>query len=165
MANLGQTQCNTNSRIILCSSHWHRHHAFCMFLRSSSLSRSNLLQKKNIYILAICTSNISVAVYAALRYTRLEGAIHLVRSSSDGMGDHLADISRDIWIYIRPAELAVPIMLGFGTLGHVPASYRLHKDYAWAIYKHIHGNTELRLRYVTYKVLPSDAIPCDLAKI
>ncbi|GFF46142.1 hypothetical protein IFM46972_07970 [Aspergillus udagawae] len=116
------------------------------------LSLDAIYHKNNICLLAICASNICVAVYAVLQYTKIEGAIDSVRASTDGMGDHLVDISRDIWIYIRPAELAVPVMLGIGTLVLVPASCRLHKDYAWAIYKCIQGNTELRLRYIAYKV-------------
>ncbi|KAB8227311.1 uncharacterized protein BDW43DRAFT_255286 [Aspergillus alliaceus] len=116
------------------------------------LSLDAIHHKNNVSLLAICISNICIVVYSVLQFLKMRGATRSLRYEKDGMGHPLVDSSRDIWKYMRPAELAVPIILGMASLIIIPAAYRLHKDYAWAIYKCIHGSAELRVRYMAYEI-------------
>ncbi|KAE8152084.1 hypothetical protein BDV25DRAFT_170857 [Aspergillus avenaceus] len=108
--------------------------------------------KNNISLVAICTSNVCIVVYAVMQYLKMRETVQSLRYGKDGMGHPLADSSRDIWASLRPAELAVPIILSACSLFIIPIAYRLHKDYAWAIYKSIHGSSLLRFRYLAYEV-------------
>ncbi|KAF7591071.1 hypothetical protein BBP40_002033, partial [Aspergillus hancockii] len=116
------------------------------------LSLDAIHHKNNISLVAICVTNTCIVVYSALQYTKMRGATHSLQYAHDIYNHPLADPSTDIWKWMRPAELAVPIILGLGSLTIIPAAYRLHKEYAWAIYKCIHGSADMRWRYLAYEI-------------
>ncbi|KAF5860110.1 hypothetical protein ETB97_002017 [Aspergillus alliaceus] len=75
---------------------------------------------------------------------------HTLQFNYDIVGRPLANPTRDIWISMQPAEILIPLVLGLASLTIIPIAYRLHKDYAWAIYKSIYGSADLRLRFVFF---------------
>ena len=122
------------------------------------LSMDAIHHKNNISLLAICLTNVCIVVYAVLQYIKMRDVTYSLQGTTDGMGNHLVDWSRDIWPSMQPAEVAIQAVLAVSSLVIIPAAYRLHTDYAWAIYKCIHGSPELRLRYLAYEVRISDMI-------
>ncbi|KAE8343461.1 hypothetical protein BDV24DRAFT_149715 [Aspergillus arachidicola] len=121
-------------------------------LYETLLSLDAIHHKNNILLAAICISNTCIVVYSVLQYMRMRVTTHTLQYSQDSTGRPLADPTRDIWALMQPAELLVAIILGITSLGIIPAAFRLHKDYAWAIYKCIHGSADLRLRYLAYEI-------------
>ncbi|KAB8234472.1 uncharacterized protein BDW43DRAFT_299543 [Aspergillus alliaceus] len=103
--------------------------------------------KNNILLAAICVSNVCVFVYSVLQCMKMRETTHTLQFNYDIVGRPLADPTRDIWISMQPAEILIPLVLGLASLTIIPIAYRLHKDYAWAIYKSIYGSADLRLRF------------------
>ncbi|GAB1202616.1 hypothetical protein APSETT445_001235 [Aspergillus pseudonomiae] len=120
------------------------------------LSLDAIHHKNNISLLAICLTNVCIVVYAVLQYIKMRDVTYSLQGTADGMGNHLVDWSRDIWPSMQPAEVTIQAVLAVSSLVIIPAAYRLHTDYAWAIYKSIHGSPELRLRYLAYEVSISE---------
>lgn len=58
----------------------------------------------------------------------------------------------DWWAYVQPAELAVNLILGICILPTWFFAYQVHKEYKWAIYRRIHGDTSIKIRYLAYEV-------------
>ncbi|QMW26926.1 hypothetical protein G4B84_002215 [Aspergillus flavus NRRL3357] len=116
------------------------------------LSINAIHHNNNISLLAVCLTNVCIVVYAVMQYIKMREVTDSLQGTADGMGNPLVDWSRDIWPSMRPAEFAIPAVLTISSLVIIPAAYRLHKDYAWAIYKRIHGSPELRLRYLAYEI-------------
>ncbi|KAE8165646.1 hypothetical protein BDV40DRAFT_308952 [Aspergillus tamarii] len=116
------------------------------------LSLDAIHHKNNISLLAICLTNICIVVYAVMQYIKMRDITHSLQGSADGMGNPLVDWSRDIWPSMRPAEVAIQAVLTICSVVIIPFAYRLHTDYAWAVYKCIHGSPELRLRYLAYEI-------------
>ncbi|OGM46128.1 hypothetical protein ABOM_004877 [Aspergillus bombycis] len=116
------------------------------------LSLDAIHHKNNISLLAICLTNVCIVVYAVLQYIKMRDVTYSLQGAADGMGNPLVDWSRDIWPSMQPAEVTIQAILAATSLVIIPAAYRLHTDYAWAIYKCIHGSPELRLRYLAYEI-------------
>ena len=64
----------------------------------------------------------------------------------------LVDLDVDFCKRIGPAQIACPIIFGTCSLIIGPCAHQLHKDYAWAIYRSIHGDMSINTRLLTYEV-------------
>lgn len=107
--------------------------------------------KNNILLFAICIANLCIVAYAGLQCTTMqETTARLYRDRF--FSPALVDTTRNVWPRIRPAEILVPIILAISSVVLWPCAYFMHRDYAWAIYKCVHGNSETRMRYMAYEV-------------
>lgn len=107
--------------------------------------------KNNILLLAICIANLCIVVYAGLQVTTMQETTARLYEERFGVPT-LIDTTRNVWPRIQPAEILVPIILALSSLVLWPCAYFMHRDYAWAIYKCVHGNSETRMRYMAYEV-------------
>ncbi|GFF24191.1 UPF0658 Golgi apparatus membrane protein C23H3.04 [Aspergillus udagawae] len=117
-----------------------------------SLSLNAMHHKNNIQLFAICICNAFVVAFAAMQYPAMKSFCITMPIQRGPYGQPLVDTSRNIWPQIRGPQLAVPIVIGLCTLGIWWFAFRLHKQYAWAIYRCVQGDSHTRDRHLAYEV-------------
>lgn len=119
--------------------------------------------KNNIQLLAICISNCLILTFAAMQYRELLETSISLPMQRDMFNETLVHLDYDWWAYVKPAELAVNLILGICILPTWFFAYQVHKEYKWAIYRRIHGDTVIKIRYLAYEVsLPFFYHPFDI---
>lgn len=103
-------------------------------------------------LLAICVSNACALVFSIMLYRNMKEIVNEMPNERDGMNQPLVDPDRNIWSLIRGFQLACPILIGLCTLATWASSFQLQKQYAWAIYRSVQGDSETRSRYLNYEV-------------
>ncbi|KAJ5110099.1 hypothetical protein N7532_002744 [Penicillium argentinense] len=64
----------------------------------------------------------------------------------------LVNINRDFWKYVQPAELAINLILAVCIMPTWFFAYQVHKEYKWAIYRRIHGDSGIKTFLVLTKI-------------
>ncbi|CAI7587079.1 unnamed protein product [Penicillium manginii] len=108
--------------------------------------------KNNIQLLAICISSCLILAFAAMQYRELLEISIRLPQQYDMYYEPLVHREMDWWAYVQPAELAVNLILGICILPTWFFAYQVHKEYKWAIYRRIHGDTSIKIRYLAYEV-------------
>jgi hypothetical protein len=90
--------------------------------------------------------------FAAMQYPAMKSFCITMPIQRGPYDQPLVDTSRNIWPQIRGPQLAVPIVIGLCTLGIWWFAFRLHKQYAWAIYRCVQGDSHTRARHLAYEV-------------
>jgi hypothetical protein len=107
--------------------------------------------KNNILLFAICISNVCSNIFAAMRCVSMQQYTTSLFEDAESV-PALVNSSWDVWPRIQPAEILVPVVTSLGTGVLWPCAYYLHREYSWAIYKCVHGSSEIRMRYLAYEV-------------
>ena len=108
--------------------------------------------KNNILLFAICVSNVCSNIFAVMRCISMQDTTARLFAGSAESIPALVNSSWNVWPRIQPAEILVPVVTGLGTFVLWPCAYYLHREYSWAIYKCVHGSSEIRMRYLAYEV-------------
>lgn len=58
----------------------------------------------------------------------------------------------EIWQSLQPVLLAAFVCVGACSIGLPFVTYYLHQVFAWAIYKHISADVDVRRRHLQYQV-------------
>ncbi|XHF98457.1 hypothetical protein AWENTII_002006 [Aspergillus wentii] len=116
------------------------------------LSVDAIYHKNNILLFAVCISNVCCLIFSGMQYMQMHHTIHLLATARDVNFDPLVDLSVDVWARVQPALLVNPIVIGLSTLAMWPLACQLHKEFAWAIYLHIHAGSDTRARYLAYEI-------------
>lgn len=128
--------------------------AFVIFacLYTALLSLDAIYYKNNIQLLAICIANCLTLVFAALQYDGILDEVKTLPLARDASGNALVNTDRDFWSYAQPAGLMANIVIGICIPLACLFAYRIHKDYKWAVYRRIHGDTTIKVQYLAYEV-------------
>jgi hypothetical protein len=116
------------------------------------LSLDAVHHRNNMLLLAICVSNACALAFSILLYRNMKETINEMPSQRDGMNQPLVDPERNIWTLIQGFQIASPIFIGLCTLATWASAFQLQKEYAWAIYRSVQGDSDTRSRYLTYEV-------------
>lgn len=120
------------------------------------LSWDALRLKNTIQIIGICCFNWALCLYGALQEVQIRDTLRhlndvLLRSTVDGEdGDRLED-------KMQKTTIAVPALLGIGSVLVSFIGWKLYHEFAWTIYKHVSADLQLRRRYMIFEVSSSDA--------
>lgn len=82
----------------------------------------------------------------------MRDAVRDLPTARDAHLEHLVNVNFDFLGRVDPALIACPVVFAICTVLIWPSAYRLHKDYAWAIYRTIHGDTSIKIRFIAYEV-------------
>lgn len=115
------------------------------FLYQIGLTWDALRLKNTIQILGLCAYNIGLIIYAAVQTDQINQAIALLVG-----GDQNVDGSLNS--DVRPFLIAVPCVIGLGTILMCFAALKLYQEFAWTIYKHISADLGMRRRYLVYQI-------------
>lgn len=124
-------------------------------LYTAVLSVDAIYCKNNILLLAICINNCLILAFSAMQYREILEVSKRLPLARDMFGNTLVDVDRDIWSYVQPAELIADIVIGVCTPPAWFFAYQIHKEYKWVIYRRIHGDTIVKVRYLAYEVTNS----------
>lgn len=116
------------------------------------LSIDAMRHKNNILLFAICISNVLAVAFAAMQYPAMKGFCETMPLQRAMHDQPLVDISRNIWPQIRGPQLAAPLFIGLCSLAVWGLAFKLHKQYAWSIYRSVQGDSQTRARYLAYEV-------------
>ncbi|OJJ69772.1 hypothetical protein ASPBRDRAFT_76469 [Aspergillus brasiliensis CBS 101740] len=115
------------------------------------LSLDAIHHKNNILLLAVCICNACSFAYSVMQLFLMEETTARLFESRFEYPT-LVDTTRNVWPQVQPAEMLVCIVTGMCTLILCPIAYLMHRDYAWAIYKSVHGSLDTRMRYLAYEI-------------
>ncbi|KAJ5166355.1 uncharacterized protein N7482_005136 [Penicillium canariense] len=108
--------------------------------------------KNNLLLFAICVSNVCILAFSGMQAPAMKDIARSLPAARDAEWQPLVDIDIDFWERVGPAHIACPIIFGICTLVIWPCAYQLHKEYAWAIYRSIHGDMRIKTRFLTYEI-------------
>lgn len=117
------------------------------------LSYDAIRYKNNILLSALCICDVCNFVFAAMHFGQMRGIIRrLYHDAHDVRVNPLVKSGEDIWPQAGPALLVIPFIVGVCSSVMWALASKLHRDFAWAIYKHIHADSDVKSRYLTYQV-------------
>ncbi|KAL1639335.1 hypothetical protein SLS58_008048 [Diplodia intermedia] len=116
------------------------------------LSWDSLSSKNNIQLFAQAICNVCLFASAILQYEQVQDVVKGLPPARDATDSPLVDLDIDIWIQIHPALIASIAVFAACSLAMCGLAYKLHKQFAWALYKDISADTSLRTRYLVYQV-------------
>ncbi|KAF2143971.1 uncharacterized protein K452DRAFT_223966 [Aplosporella prunicola CBS 121167] len=108
--------------------------------------------KHNIQLFAICVCNACLLIFTGLLYKEMRWVVPHATEQRDMYNKPLVKLDQDIWVEIGPCLLVCTIITGICTLAMWGFTYRLHKEFAWAIYKHVSADLHMRSRFLTYQI-------------
>lgn len=114
------------------------------FLYQLLLVYDALRLKNTIQIIGLCIYNVGLLVYAAVQMDQIQEAVtNLERENKIGPG---------VWSAERPFLIAIPCIIGLGTVLLTVIAWKLYDEFAWTIYKHISADLRMKRRYLTFQV-------------
>lgn len=114
------------------------------FLYQIALVYDALRLQNTIQVIGLCAYNIGMIIYAAVQVGQINDAV----VGLDGQGD----VDPGLWADVKPYLIAVPCVLGLGTVIMSLLAWKLYDEFAWKIYKHISADLRLKRRYLVYQV-------------
>ena len=107
--------------------------------------------KNTIQIIGLCLYNAGLLVYAAVQIDQINDVQKDLRFRK-GDADHPNAIDPDVWSGVKPFLIAIPCVIGVGTVAMSFVARKLYDEFAWTIYKHISADLRMKRRYLTYQV-------------
>lgn len=108
--------------------------------------------KNNLLLFAICVSNVCILAFSAMQPNSMKEIARRLPHDRDAEWQPLVGLDFDFWKRVDPAQIACPFIFGICTLIIWPCAYQLHREYAWAIYRSIHGDLSIKTRFLAYEV-------------
>lgn len=108
--------------------------------------------KNTIQVIGLVLYNIGLLIYAAIQLDQINDAVHNLSKA------HFMDPG--FWSEIQPFLIALPCVMGLGTVLFAFIAWKLYDEFAWTIYKHISADLRLKRRYLTYQVRALSVFPC-----
>lgn len=117
------------------------------FLYQLLLVYDALRLKNTIQVIGLCIYNVGLLIYAAVQWIQIQDAVNALLYTSGGP---FIDIG--VKHSIRPYLIAVPCIIGLGTVLMSVVAWKLYDEFAWTIYKHISADLRMKRRYLTFQV-------------
>lgn len=118
----------------------------------AGLAFDALRTRNNLQLFGICTFNVGVFIFSIMRYGQThENATNLARNYAI---PHIPFMKEDVpfWPRVQPALIVSSILVGICMVASWLLTFRLNREFAWAIYRHISGSLSIRRKYLTYQV-------------
>lgn len=107
-----------------------------------------LRSKNNIQLFTVCVCNGCIFLVAFLQYMQIH---ETVLTASLQLSEPAASTDR-IWQSTKPILLATLVSIGACSAALPFVTFYLHQEFAWAIYKHISADLDVRRRHLQYQV-------------
>jgi hypothetical protein len=95
--------------------------------------------------------NVGILVYTAIQLDQIKDAITNLRHGPNG-ANYIKPAHQDLWPTVQPYLIAVPCVIGLGTLLLTALAWKLYEEFAWNIYKQISADLRLKRRFLIYQV-------------
>ncbi|KAG5289474.1 hypothetical protein I7I48_08803 [Histoplasma ohiense] len=114
------------------------------FVYELVLTYDALQMKNTIQVIGICICNVGLLIYGAVQTDQIRDAILQLNAGKN--------IDKQIWPDLKPFLIAIPIIIGLGTVCLSFIAWKLYDEFAWTIYKHISADLRMKRRYLTYQI-------------
>jgi hypothetical protein len=108
-----------------------------------------LRMKNTIQVIGVCIANLALMTYTALQVDQIRIALNI-------LGAHGAlkpsNTATQVWEDIRPYLVAIPAIIGLGSVGMAFVSWKLYQVFAWDILKNIGADYRMKKRFLHYQV-------------
>lgn len=116
------------------------------------LAYDALRLENTIQVAGICLYNAGLLIEAAVQYDQIRDTYDFLRLAPQPQTQPQPLIGAGFLPAVRGSILAVPVVLGVGTLGMSYVAWKLYKEYQWSIFENISVDLKVRRRYLTYQV-------------
>jgi len=118
----------------------------------AGLAFDALRARNNLQLFGICAFNLGIFVFGIIRYGQTQDtAVALALNYALGNRPFVkADVA--FWPKVQPALIASTVLVGACMVSSFLLTFRLNREFAWAIYRHISGSLSIRRKYLTYQV-------------
>lgn len=103
--------------------------------------------KNTIQIIGLCIYNLGLLIEAAIQLDQIKDAIALAASRGNDV-----ELKPDFWPSVQPFIIALPCVIGLGTVLLGLTAWKLYEEFSWSIYKHISADLRLKQRYLSYQI-------------
>lgn len=100
--------------------------------------------KNTIQVIGLCVFNLALLIYAAVQMDQIQDAVNALIA--------LNEINLNAWPDSKPFLIAIPCVIGVGTVLLSIVAWKLYDEFAWTIYKHISADLRMKRRYLTFQV-------------
>ena len=117
----------------------------------AALGFDALRTRNNLQLFGICIFNMGVFTFAVMR-------VEQTHVNSDSLAGNIAmgnqPFVKDVpfWSKVQPALIVNAIIPGVFMIATWLLTFRLNREFACAIYRHISGSLSIRRKYLTYQV-------------
>lgn len=118
------------------------------FVYQLVLVYDSLRLKNTIQVIGLCIYNLGLLVYASVQVNQINKAVFELYLSSPS---YLPE-GQLVWPVLRPFLIAVPVLMGVGTVILTYIAWKLYDEFAWTIYKHISADLRMKRRFLTFQV-------------
>ncbi|PSN68082.1 hypothetical protein BS50DRAFT_600036 [Corynespora cassiicola Philippines] len=118
-----------------------------------ALTFDALRLKNNVQVFAISICNALLVVFSIMRYGQTLEVNDGLSTSIAAGNIPLVDHSVEFWGRVQAAMITGTIVLGISTIILWLCAFRLNREFAWAIYRHISGSRQTRRRFLAYETL------------
>ncbi|KAL8709684.1 MAG: hypothetical protein Q9220_005624 [cf. Caloplaca sp. 1 TL-2023] len=114
------------------------------FLYQLLLVYDALRLKNTIQVIGLCLYNIGLLIYATVQMDQIQEAVQQLAANNN--------INQSVWDVERPYLIAIPCIIGLGTVLMAIIAWKLYDEFAWTIYKHISADLRMKRRYLTFQI-------------
>ncbi|EER29286.1 hypothetical protein CPC735_069680 [Coccidioides posadasii C735 delta SOWgp] len=100
--------------------------------------------KNTIQVIGLCVCNLGLLIYGAVQTDQIKDAVNTLSM--------LGNINGEVWGEMKPFLIAIPCIIGLGTVLMAFLAWKLYDEFAWTIYKHISADLRMKRRYLTYQI-------------
>lgn len=118
----------------------------------AALAFDALRIRNNLQLFGICIFNTGVVAFAVMRIGQtLKTSTSLAGNFAQGNRPFVkADVA--FWPRVQPPLIINAIIVGVCMVASWLLTFRLNREFQWAIYRHISGSISIRRKYLTYQV-------------
>ncbi|KAK2043034.1 hypothetical protein LZ31DRAFT_338165 [Colletotrichum somersetense] len=106
-----------------------------------------LRAKNTIQVIGVCISNLALMVYTAIQVEQIEEALSQLKDNRS-----LKHPEDDMWADVKPYLVAIPCILGFGSIAMGFTAWKLYQVFAWDILKTIGADYRMKKRFLHYQI-------------
>ena len=110
-----------------------------------------LRMKNTIQVMFVCAANLALLVFTAIQIDQINEAIDALTRDAGALR------AINLWAEIRPFLVAIPCIVGLGTLIMIFIAWQLYREFAWDILKYIGADYRMKKRFLHYQVCDVDA--------
>ncbi|RMZ76404.1 hypothetical protein DV737_g4851, partial [Chaetothyriales sp. CBS 132003] len=100
--------------------------------------------KNTLQVFGLVLYNVGLLIYGAVQLGQIHDAVNFLSSAGQ--------IDADVWNEVKPYLVAIPCVLGLGTIIMALGAWKLYDEFAWTIYKHISADLRMKRRYLAFQV-------------
>ncbi len=105
--------------------------------------------KNTIQVIGVCFANLALTVYTAMQYDQIQKSLGILWAKNS-LKPQYTQVG--LWADIRPYLIAMPAIIGLGTVIMGFIAWKLYQEFAWDILKIIGADYRMKKRFLHFQV-------------